>query len=342
MNRVKNVQVKAIQPSRQHGFSYWLIWLVSISGFLLLFYYGYCFGLWGRESLLLQYLFQCNCPPASEEARYPKSVDVIVPACRYARSILSPSGRLLYVMEQDTSTYLLDLEMGTKIAFAIPDGSNYFLTDDLVFHTLYGTDGSVLDPNTGKQYPIKRFIELRPDAYVNGELLNLNIPADELGKAKDVFLIDDDNIIALVPGFDKYPERNFNIRRGDFPGPEANRAEQFLQQYGIAYQKVFQNSVPRFPNEVISPDGKYVARGDGIYSIETGQRIVGRISSSRDWAVRGWTYDGSAVIYSHFQNPCVIRSNFGFFDSTLCFLKVPQPVIKLKVPEEYLLSQKTP
>jgi hypothetical protein len=341
---MKNSQIETSPSLKQRGYHFGIILFALLLGLPLLFYYGYCWGLWGRSSLLLQYLFQCNCPVTSEQARYPDGVKVIVSACKYHSSILSPSGRLLYVQEEEsriTSTYLLDLQTDEKTLFALPEGSNYFLTDELIFHTLYGSDEYLLDIITGKQYPINRFAQLRSDAYVNGEL-NVSILAEELRKSKDVFLIDDDNIIALIPDFDKYPERNINIRRGDFPGREANRAEQFLQQYGIAYQRVYQNFVPRFPNEVISQDGKLVARGDGIYSVETGQRIVGRISASRDWAVRGWTYDGSAVIYSYFQNPCVIRSNFGFFDSTLCFLKVPQPVVKLKVPEEYLTPTQTP
>lgn len=78
----------------------------------LLLYYGYCWGLWGRNSLLLQYLFQCSCPPASEEARYPNEVDVIVSACPQARVRLSPSGHLLHVSEEKSGSvtaYLLNL-----------------------------------------------------------------------------------------------------------------------------------------------------------------------------------------------------------------------------------------
>ena len=294
--------------------------------------------------MLLQYLFQCSCPPTSEEVRYPEYVDVIVSACKYRSLILSSSGRLLYVQEEEfgiTSTYLLNLDTDKKTSFTLPEGSNYFLTDDLIFHSLYGDDEYIWDIKTDKKYPIQRFAKSRFNAYVNGEL-NLNILAEALQEAGDVFLIDDDNIVALVTDFPNHPERNFNILRGDFPGGQANRAEQFLQQYDIIYQKVYQNVLPRFPNEVIFEDGKLIARVDGIYSVETGQQIVGRISSSRGWAVRGWTYDGSAVIYSHFRNPCVIQTNFGFLDGTICYLEVPQPVLKLKVPEEYLLPIETP
>src|SRR5688572_20024956 len=88
----------------------------GMSSLTLLLYFGYCWGLWGRQSLLLQYLFQCKCPSASEEWRYPRRVDIIAPACSYLGSMLSPTGKLLYVLEGksrfvDTfsSTYLLDL-----------------------------------------------------------------------------------------------------------------------------------------------------------------------------------------------------------------------------------------
>ena len=130
----------------------------------LLIYFGYCWGLWGRQSLLFQHLFQCKCPSASEEARYPLSVDIIVPACSYSGSLLSPTGNLLYILEQDSkfvdtfsSTYLLDFRTKEKIPFFVGLGSNSFLTDDLLFLSLnYGQAGYkggdyILDRTTGKR-----------------------------------------------------------------------------------------------------------------------------------------------------------------------------------------------
>lgn len=305
-------------------------------------YYGYCWGLWGRNSLLLQYLFQCNCPPTSEEARYPQQVDIVVSACRYESSILSPSGRLLYVQEKGVgaaSTYLLNLDTNRKTLFTLLDGSNYFLTDDLIFHSLYGDDEYILDITTSIRYPIQDVRQLRPSVYSMGKI-DSNSLSKVLLQVDQIFLIDDafEPTIALSSDFRIHPEKSFTLDAFDFAYSETDSVEQFLQQADLVYQKL----PPRFSNEIQSPDGKFVARADGIYSIETGKQIVGRISSLRSWLVKGWTDDGSAVIYSQNIDPCVIETNFGFLDSYACYLKVPQPLVKLKVPGEYFISQETP
>ena len=296
----------------------------------------------------MQYLFQCGCPIASEEARYPKQVDVIVPACRYMSSTISPSGRLLYIQEETSeapSTYLLDFQTGEKTPFVLAKGSNHFLTDDLLFLSLeygHGYEGGeyILDRSTGKQYPIRSFVSLWPDAYVYGKV-NLDVLASELQDTKDVFLIGNDTIVALTSDFHTSPEHSFHIDQTSFPGYEINRAEQFLQQNNIDYHFV----PDRFPGEALSPDGRFIARADGIYLTGTGQKIVDAYVargffhdySGKHFSVRGWIYDSTSVIYSKFLKPCLIEL------SVYCFVAdVSQPLLKLKVPEEYLLPAQTP
>lgn len=109
--------------------------------------------------------------------------------------------------------------------------------------------------------------------------------------------------------------------------------EQFLSENSIVYQ-----SIPAsFPDEAVSPDGRFIALHDGIYLVETNQKIVDAYPSR----LRGWAYDSRGVIYSS-DGPCPIQTNFGILDDSVCFFQVPQPVIKLKVPEEYLLPATTP
>jgi hypothetical protein len=119
MNTTKEtLQVETGKASKQRGCSFWIIRFAFLIGLTVLAYYGYCWGLWGRGSLLLQYLFQCSCLAASEEARYPRQVEVIVSACKYVSSRLSPSGRLLLVSEkknESSTDYLLDLQTMEKI-----------------------------------------------------------------------------------------------------------------------------------------------------------------------------------------------------------------------------------
>jgi hypothetical protein len=277
-------------------------------------------------------------------------VDVVVSACRQAGVGLSPSGRLLYVREKKDgliSTYLLDLRTHDKIPFAIPEGSNYFLTDDLLFLSLhYGLGDHILDRTTGKQYPIQKFAYWRSDAFINGQA-NPSVLAQALQAAETVFFIkDSDVLVALMPDFHNHPESNFFLRQSDFPGHETDRLEQFLRENNITYQTIPAN----FPDEAVSPDRRLVARADGIYLAETGKKIIEGYSASifyrpysrKYFAVRGWMYDGSGVIYSKFLNPCLFETKFLFGDDTGCFYEVPQPVILLKVPAEYLSPTETP
>lgn len=322
--------------AKPRGYRFWLTRLAILLGLSLLFYYGYCWGLWGRGSLLLQYLFQCSCPIASEEARYPEYVDVLVPACQNQGSLLSPSGRLLSVQEEESgviSSYLLNLETNEKTSVAVTDGGFLFLTDDLLFVIVrYRENEYLLDRTTGETHPIQEFRYSHPGSYIGGYADSVKL-ATALRQAKDIFLLNEygDTLVALSPDFPASSELNFYINRFGVAGDAFNRLEQFLQDNDIAYE-----NIPfRFQNEVVSPNGKLVARADGIYSVETGQQIVEMIptSSTREQAlINGWTYDSSAVLYSYSGYPCVIETGIPMMDGTICLFKVPQPVLKLKAP----------
>jgi hypothetical protein len=331
---MKTLQAKTTWGFKRHGPRFWLSRFALLIGLGVLFYYGYCWGLWGRSSLLLQYVFQCSCPATSAEARYPEQVDVIISACRYLNITLLPGGRYLHVRERrfwSTSTYLLDLQTNEKSSINLPDNAHvYFLTDDLVY--VSSSDEYILDWINEKQYPIRKFVFLKPDAYVDGHV-NLELLADALHKAERIFLINDDMVVALATNFPASSDHNFLTGWYDIPGFDPNRVEEFLRENNIVYESITEN----FPDEAASPDGRFIARNDGIYLIETGQKIVDAYPSR----VRGWASDGRGVIYSS-SGPCLIRTNFGFLDDFVCFFEVPQPVLLLKVPEEYLLPAQTP
>lgn len=303
-------------------------------------YFGYCWGLWGRHSLLLQYHFQCKCPAASLESRYPRRLDVIVSACSHSQFhvSISPSGRFLFVTEElaeDTAaTYLLDLQTRQKIDTR-DQRITSFLTDDLWYLEWRG-QRYIIDRITGAQYPIEKFVFSRPNGQID---LKVNQPLllQSLRQSEQIFLIgpSTDTVVALAVDYRIYPERNFVFDRFDLPD---GNTVQFLQENGIPYQMV----LPAFPGEVISPNGRLIARPDGIYVIATGEKIVEgfyasmffRAYSRKHFSPRGWLYDGSGVIYSKFLNPCLIEGGF-MSDDPGCFYEVPQPVILLKIPPEY-------
>jgi len=345
---MKTMQVETTHTPKPRRYRLWAGCFILLLGSPILLYYGYCSGLWGRHSLLLQYFFQCSCPPASEEWRYPKRVDVIVSACRQSYVELSPSGRFLQVKEEKSGLastyYLLDLQTMERTDLTNRRFSS-FLTDDLGFIES-GLEDYIVDRNTGKQYPIQTFRYWRENAYVNGEP-DLELLVAALHQAEQVFFTQrsNDTVIVLMPNFRTNPEQSFafsrsDIRRGDFN----NRVEQFLQANNISYQTVRAD----FPGESVSLDGRFVARADGIYLVETGKKVVEGYSTSRFnllhsrnyFTVRGWISDGSGVIYSKFLNPCLIEPPG--LDGPGCFYEVPQPAIILKVPEKYLLPTQMP
>jgi hypothetical protein len=349
LNTVKTSQTETPYISKQRRNRIWLARLAILIGFGFLLYFGYCWGLWGRKSLLLQYLFQCGCPAASEEARYPKLVDVIIPACRNVDVVsrLSPSGRFLYIREEDqglASAYFLDLQSMERIEVTDQPFSS-FLTDDLWF-VESGLEDEIIDRITGRQYPIQPFRHWRENAYINGEP-NLELLISGLHQAEQVFLTPNySTVVVLMPHFLNNPEQNFTFSLFDFPGWSSTRVEQFLRENQVNYQTVLAN----FPGEVLSPNGKFIARGDGIYLIETDQKIVEGYSSSRIYRpysrkyfeVRGWTLDSTGVVYTKFLNPCLVETNFFMMDDTGCFYEVLQPVLKLNIPKKYLMPAQTP
>jgi hypothetical protein len=241
----------------------------------------------------------------------------------------------------NTSPYLVDLQTGEKIPFPLPQKSGfYFLTDNLLFVSIrYGDQEYILDRTTGKQYPIRRFKSVYPNTYMGG-YANQNLLAEALRQAKYVFFREDGTVVALDPDFPASVEKNFLTGWVDLPAQTSRQVEQFLKENNIIYQTILRD----FPEEVVSPDGKFIARSDGIYLLETGQKIVDGYSATRFYRVyggkyfdlRGWTYDGRAVIYSELSEPCVIETGFFIFDDPYCYIKVPQPVLKIKVPQKYL------
>lgn len=333
---MKSSKTKTNELPNWRKYRYWIICIVLLLGLPFLLYYGYCWGWWGRHSLLLQYLFQCNCSLASEGSRYPDDVDVLVPACRNVNAgvRLSPNGRFLYFHDERNglaSAYLLDLQTRERIIVNNQPFSS-FLTDDLLFFES-GLDDDIINRTTGEQYSIRTFRYWRENAYADGEP-NLELLVNALRQAKYIFFTqNNDSVIVLMSDFPTNFEQNFTFDRSDIPGGDANRVEHFLQENQVVYETILAD----FPHEAVSPDGRLIARDDGIYIAATNQ-IITKVPHS---LVRGWTGDGRGAIYSSSRR-CLIRIGSPFAEDTGCVMRVPQPVIILKVPDKYLEPAQTP
>lgn len=319
--------------------------ILVLGGGTFLAYYGYCWGWWGRSSLLLQYLFQCKCPLISAEFRYPEQIDVILTACQHDTFIMSPSGRFLYVEKRETENnvgYFWNLQTNEKTPYTIPDGDRYFLTDDLLFLRLdygKGIQGGeyILDRVTGVQYPIQKFRELHPEVYVNGKV-NLDILAQYLKEKKRIYLIDD---IIIALDLDISSHNNFLTGWFDIP---SNQIENLLATYKIPFIYIY--VYPDYISEYKSPNGEFfILEGDGIYLVETNRKILNENFMIKkdsyygwDFSVYGWLYDSSSVIYAipYGFGRCLISFWLPGMAGSSCLIEVPQPILKLKVPQEYL------
>lgn len=327
------MQAKSTNSSKQRKLPDWIgcsALFLGVPLLALLLYSSYCWGIWGRSSLLLQYYFQCKCPAESEKERYPKEAEILFSACRSHSVVLSPSGRFLLVHEGSSGllTYLLDLETMQKTS-AEPVSS--FLSDEIAFIE-DGLVDKIIDFSTGRHYPIRTFRYVQQDAYSNGEL-KPEVLIETLQRADEIFLTNSyDTVIVLMSDFTANMDESFTFDISDIPGSDPGKVEQFLTVNNIKYEAILES----YPGEVVSPDGKFIARDDGIYLTQTNQQIV----EGAAWLlVRGWTSDGSSVIYtSDIFGPCLLRLALPMGDGSWCEKSVPQPVLRLKVPEQYLSS----
>jgi hypothetical protein len=186
----------------------------------------------------------------------------------------------------------------------------------------------------GKQYPIQSFRRLQPRAYSYGKL-HLDLLLNALLQIEEVFFIDPPHqpVIALSSDFRTHPENSFTFDTSALSGDEQTLLEQFLEQNHVNSYRI----AATFPHEVVSPDGRLIAQDDGIYLMETNQLIAQAPPSS----IRGWTSDGRGAIYSSVGR-CLKWRGVLFGDNVWCEIWVPQPVIILNVPEEYLLPAGSP
>ena len=141
--------------------------------------------------------------------------------------------------------------------------------------------------------------------------------------------------LTLGPDFRNQPDKNFTLDRFDIPGRDPDRVEKFLTEHNVAYYTVGHHYLV----ESMSSSGEFVARRDGIFSNDTGELIVESYSQIPNrlglgaFLPRGWVYDDSGVILTYSGSVYAIQIRFII---RVGFIEIPQPVLKLNVPENYL------
>lgn len=221
-------------------------------------YWSWCWGWWGQNRYL-RYFLQCNCPAASEEARYPADVDVLIPACRdpaYVGAIgydVSPSGRYaLFVPSRSASQiYLYDRLTDTIRPFS----DNYrFLTDDLGF--LFESGSFYLSTIDGARLGLLRQIDIPGQYLLEPSTLNILRQSEKVYRTVIT-------IVALAPGFDHLSEPGYLIRWSGrdtvYPAFQGSTVTQALEGNGITYETVMLGDSP-----LIVIEDKYLLGGEGI------------------------------------------------------------------------------
>lgn len=350
---MSGIRLNGAPKKRKNRFrmGYFLIVVIA----LFLYYEYYCIGLWGKKSVFLQYFLQCGCPAFTEEWRYPVQVDIVIPACRATGARISPSGRFVLAFKRvgdggNMPAYLVDTKEKVETPLELPYSDIYFLSDNLLYIFVwygYGNEGGehIYDISTQTIYPIQRFKDFRPNSMTNG-YADLNKLSESLRNANQVYYLDLKRlIIALPENIIDLNEQGFYSGSFDIPSNNyVDATEDFLRENNINYIYIDVN----FGGALSSPNGRFIARGDGIYLAETDQKIVDNYSfswydrpySGQHLSLKSWNYDGSGAIYSQFLGPCLFEP-WGI-DGPACVVKIPQPVILLKVPEKYLGTIETP
>lgn len=344
---MSRMQVNGALKKQQERFR--IGYFITVAIALFLYYESYCIGLWGKKSVFLQYFLQCGCPAFTEEWRYPDQIDIVIPACRATGTKISPSGRFVLAFNRvgdsgNMPSYLLDTKEKVETPLELPYSDIYFLSDSLLYIFIwygYGNEGGdhIYDLSTQTIYPIQRFKDFRANSMIDG-YADLNKLAESLHDANQVYYLDPKRlIIALPKNIKDINKQGFLSGWFDISSKNnLNRTEDFLRQYNIDHAYIDVN----FGGALSSPDGRFIARGDGIYLTATNQKIVDnysfswydRLYSGQHLLLKSWNYDGSGAMYSQFLGPCLFEP-FGL-DGAGCIIKIPQPTILLKIPKKYL------
>jgi hypothetical protein len=221
-------------------------------------YWTWCWGWWGQNRYL-RYFLQCNCPVASEEARYPDDVDVLVSACEnpflspYIQHA-SPSGRYTLFNKRNLQNGVYLYDRDSDLITKLPYQSIYaFLDEDLLLRRESDKSYSLYDIK-GKQLAPLKIIAMPDD-------MSFSISAlDILRNSAKVYYVLGVQVVALAPGFPQYPETNYIfLWNSDVSVSILDTIPNILHEQGISFERVdARRDTLLIPTEPITPGGPLV------------------------------------------------------------------------------------
>ncbi len=277
--------------------------ILTALAFLWLLYWSWCWGWWGRNNIFLQYLFQCRCPTITEQARYPTQAQVLASACQ------DESSKHALLLQQLNNGFVGGYHVD-KSWWIGRSRTNYLLIDS--------QDGS---------FAVARYI------LSNGTLDPLI--TEQIRNAKNIYWQQDLGVLLALSSVET-PERSGNLVLTSQDDTPLSR-EQLRNQIALELTKnqIPYNTVGSW-GTVISRNHLFLYRG-GIRLVDGEQRIIdGSELGGRLFAV-GWAADDRGALLE--GNNSLYLYGGGFQVIVPTGPVVPQPILLLRVPSEYLPPQ---
>ena len=292
-------------------------------------YIGYCQGWWGRDSLLLRKFSSCACYTDVENSFFPNEhITVAISGCtdQFVRSVESAQGFAVVAHYEtndpsysgDPNAFLWDPLTNEKQGFPIGLAPSHFSPLDSDY--LYWSDGLervIWHWRTDKTIPVQDRTTELVELFTNTNTLKSELFNTVYREIDYVFTKEDYTMAIFI---DEQTGHNQTYRLAQSNIGDSAELKNILANSPIPIHKFELAGLslhysgfccPR--NELVSPDGRFVATNDGVFSIETGQQLVNtenlivqkRIESLMlryepvGYIPSLWLADSSGVIYSY-------------------------------------------
>lgn len=294
-------------------------------------------------AVVLQVLLCCNLPSIlfwslclNQDIFRPLNTKILISACNKDRVdvTVTPDGKALFVTKASPDSwyrledvYLVDLSTNEKRDVSVENldlmRRGKLLSSDLFWR--WASPDYIIDLRDGHSYDL---INLNQLPRLEGNKFDPKYYA-YFQSAEQVFILQQHSkVIALSPDFHQNPDKNviYFLPSGSGAFGDGKKLEKLMNDLGVKYEVVDFSYPYHYDTNLLSPTGKYIVRGDGIYLSETNALVVNRAMSD----FQGWYYDESAVVLR--QGGYYLIDLGSAFGSSLEFFFIPGPTIKLRLP----------